>query len=564
VSNAPTNVERDSSALTDPQLQKAAQALRENRPQVADAMLRRFLEENPDDVRAMTLLAETVLRFDRNDEAAKLLARSIERAPNFAGARHNYANVLLLQGKPDEAFAQIDALLKLEPNNPGHHGLKAMAHSWVGDHAAAAAEYETLLSYRPKNPGPWMAYGHVLRIMGRSDASAAAYRNAIAQFPRLGDAYWALANLKTGQFTDEEVAAMQALLATGDLPVEARVQIQFALGKALEDKDDYAAAFELYKEANATKRATLSYNAERTSVYVTNCRALFTPAFLSERSGWGSTARDPIFVVGMPRSGSTLVEQILASHPAIEGTMELRILPFLVARTGSTGINRSRDGFMVNMALATDMQAPYPESLRNLDQDNALYLGQQYLEKAREHRTLKRPFFIDKMPDNFAHIGLIQLILPNAKIIDVRRHPLPCCLSNFRHYFPVGKDFSYNLTDLGRYYHDYVQLMAHFDSALPGKVHRVFYEQMIETPEAEVRRLLDYLELPFDENCLRFYENKRAVRTASSEQVRKPIFKDALDNWRHYDQWLGPLKAALGPALDSYPYDGVTGQKKST
>lgn len=562
VSNAPANPAQQGSALADPELQKAVLALRENRPQVAESMLRRFLEQNPDNVQAMALLAETILRFERNEEAAALLARSIEIAPDFAGARHNYVNVLLLQGKPGEAFAQIDVLFKLEPDNPGHHGLKAMAHSWVGDHASAAKEYEKLLSYGPKHPAPWMAHAHVLRIMGRGEESAAAYRKTIAQFPRLGDAYWALANLKIYHFTDDEIAAMRALLASGELTVEARVQVQFALGAALGDIGEYAESFEFFKEGNATKRATLSYNAERTSVYVTNCKALFTPKFFSGRTGWGSKARDPIFIVGMPRSGSTLVEQILASHPAIEGTMELRVLPYLVARTGATGINQYRAGYS-HTALATDAQAPYPESLRNLAEEGALYLGTQYLEKTRAHRTTDRPFFIDKMPDNFAHIGLIQLILPNAKIIDVRRHPLPCSLSNFEHYFAVGKDFSYSLTDLGRYYHDYVQLMAHFDIVLPGKVHRIFYEQMVDTPEIEIRRLLDHLELPFDENCLRFHENKRAVRTASSEQVRKPIFKEALGNWQHYEQWLGPLKTALGASLAAYPYDGLTGQKKS-
>jgi len=562
VSNAPANVASEGAALANPELQKAAKALRENRPQIADAMLRRFLEQHPDNAQAMTLLAETVLRFDRNEEAAGLLARSIEIDPNFVGARHNFVNVLLLQNKPQEAFAQIDALLKLEPNNPGHHGLKAMAHAWVGDHACAAAEYEILLSHRPKHPAPWMAYAQTLRIIGRNEDSAAAYRNTIAQFPRLGEAYWSLANLKTHRFTPQEIAAMRALLESGELPVESRVQFQFALGKALEDEGDYEAAFGYFKEANATKRATLGYNAERTTVYITNCRALFTQKFFSERANWGSDKRDPIFVVGMPRSGSTLVEQILASHSAIEGTMELRVLPYLVARAGATGVRQFREGFAANRALATDMQAPYPESLRNLDNEDALYLGQQYLEKARPHRTTDRPFFIDKMPDNFAHIGLIQLILPNAKIIDVRRHPLPCCLSNFKHHYAMGKDFSYNLNDLGRYYHDYVQLMEHFDNALPGKVHRIFYEQMIETPEAEIRRLLDFLGLPFEESSLRFHENKRAVRTASSEQVRRPIFKESLGSWQHYEQWLGPLKQALGPALDSYPYDGVTGQKK--
>ena len=426
-----------------------------------------------------------------------------------------------------------------------------MAHAWVGDHAGAAAEYEIVLAHVPKGPAPWLAYAHTLRTLGRSDASVAAYRDAIARFPKLGEPYWSLANLKTFRFTTAEVDAMRKLLATTDLPVESRVQINFALGKALEDKAEYAASFEHYKEGNALKRATIGYNAEMTSAYVMNCKTLFNPEYFELFAGSGSQARDPIFIVGLPRSGSTLIEQILSSHSQIEGTMELRVLPYLVGRIGSRGIMQYRAG-QTHPALATDLQAPYPECLRNLDASGLKLFGEEYLERTRVHRTTNRPFFIDKMPDNFAHIGLIQLMLPNAKIIDVRRHPMACCFSNFKHYFPLGKDFSYGLNDLGRYYADYVELMAHFDEVLPGRIHRVFYEHVIKNTESEIRGLFDYLGLPFEGQCLRFYETDRPVRTPSSEQVRMPIFKDALERWCHYEQWLDPLKAALGPALASY------------
>jgi hypothetical protein len=289
-----------------------------------------------------------------------------------------------------------------------------------------------------------------------------------------------------------------------------------------------------------------------TSVYVMNCKTLFSRKYFAEFQGSGSDRRDPIFVVGMPRSGSTLIEQILASHSKIEGTMELRVLPYLVGRIGAKGIMQYRAG-QTHPALATDLQAPYPECLRNLDASGLKILGEEYLDRARQHRTTGKPFFIDKMPDNFAHIGLIQLMLPNAKIIDARRHPMACGFSNFKHYFAMGKDFSYGLGDLGRYYADYVELMAHFDEALPGRVHRVIYENMVDDLEGETRRLFDYLQIPFEEKTLRFHETERAVRTPSAEQVRMPIFRDGLDQWKHYEQWLGPLKDALGPALTTYP-----------
>jgi tetratricopeptide (TPR) repeat protein len=529
------------------------QALRENRPQAAEAPLRKLVEDEPGNANALALLAEAVLRQDRHAEAEALLARALEAAPDMHAARHALVTVLLMQRKPDQAFAQIGVLTAREPRNPAHRALKAMAHVWIGEHEQAAKEYESVLAAGPAQPGPWLAYAHTLRTLGRSDEAVAAYRDATRRFPKLGEPYWSLANVKTFRFGADEIAAMQAQLAAPDLPVESKIQIGFALGRALESRGDYEAAFERYKDANALKRVTLDYNAERTSAYVTNCRSLFTPAFLESKKGGGSKARDPIFIVGLPRSGSTLIEQILASHPMVEGTMELRVLPYIVGRVGSKGATRFIPG-QTHRALLTDSQAPYPEILRNLDQETFTILGDEYLDRARLHRLTERPFFTDKMPDNFAHTGFIDFILPNAKIVDARRHPLACCTSAFKHYFPLGKDFSYSLSDLGRYYADYVSLMAHFDDVLPGKVHRVFYEQMIETPEAEIRRLLDYLELPFDEACLRFHETERPVRTASAEQVRRPVYREARDEWRRFEPWLGPLKSALGPALETYPH----------
>lgn len=531
--------------LDNPELQRAVQALRENRPQLAETVLRKHAESAPDDVVAMALLAETAMRFDRHDEAAALLARAIALEPEFAGARHTYVTVLLTLSRAEEAFAQIDALLALEPKNPNHHALRAMACAWTGDHAGAAAEYEIVLRHIPKSPAPWLAYAHTLRSIGRHEDAIEAYRVAAERFPKLGEPWWSLANLKRFRFSGGEIKTMRALLATGELPPESRVQINFALGKAMEDTESYEESFAFYKEGNALKRATLSYNAELTSVYVMNCKTLFDERYFQQFEGAGAGARDPIFVVGLPRSGSTLVEQILASHSRIEGTMELRIIPYIVGRLSARGVTRYRPG-QSHPALKTDAQAPYPESLRNLDAESAKYLGDEYLDKARQHRITQRPFFVDKMPDNFAHIGLIQLILPNAKIVDVRREPMACCFSCFKHYFPLGKDFTYSLSDLGRYHADYVALMAHWDKVLPGKVHRIDYERLVADQESETRRLFDYLGLPFEEATLRYHETERAVRTPSSEQVRMPIFAGSGEAWRHYEPWLGPLKAALG------------------
>jgi tetratricopeptide (TPR) repeat protein len=543
-----------SSTGLDPQLQKAIQSLRENKPQAAEVVLRRYLESNPQDVTALTVMAETIMRFDRYAEAAELLDRAIALDADFVAARHTYVTVLLMLGRRDEAFTQLEALFRIEPENPNHHALKAMACAWVGDHAGAACEYEIVLRHLPKAPAPWMAYAHTLRTVGRGRDSVAAYRKAAERFPRLGEAWWSLANLKTFRFEEHEIAQMRALLASGDLPVESRVQINFALGKAMEDNGDYAASFDFYNEGNSLKRATLSYNAEMTSVYAMNCKTLFTEKFFAEHEAGGAQAPDPIFIVGLPRSGSTLVEQILASHSQIEGTMELRILPYLVGRIGAKGVVQYRSG-QHHPALATDMQAPYPEVLRNLDPESATMLGEEYLERARQHRTTSKPFFIDKMPDNFAHVGLIRMILPRARIIDVRREPMACCFSNFKHYFAMGKDFSYGLSDLGRYYADYVDMMDHFDQVLPGRVHGVFYEKLVGDLEGQTHRLFDYLQLPFEDKALRFWETERAVRTPSSEQVRMPIFADGLGQWKHYEPWLDPLKSALGSKAESYADD---------
>ena len=526
-------------SVKDPELLEAASALCDNRLAVAERQLRDFLKRRPTDVAAIRMLAETGARLGRYDDAQVLLERCLELAPGFVAARYNYATVLHRQNKASEAIAQADLLLAREPRNAGYRNLKAAALVRIGEYEQAIAHYDGLLQDHPTQPLGWMSYGHALKTVGRTGDSIGAYRRSIELLPRLGEAWWSLANLKTFRFTAADIEAMRAQLERSDLGPEDGYHLHFALGKAFEDAGAYAESFDHYRQGNALRRAAVDYDPEETAGHVRRSKELFTPAFFAARAGVGSQAPDPIFIVGLPRAGSTLIEQILSSHSMVEGTMELPDVIGIAKRLG--GRRRRSD------------VSSYPEALADLKPDEFRVLGEEFLDRTRIQRKLGRPFFIDKMPNNFAHIGLIHLMLPEARIVDARRHPLGCGFSGFKQHFARGQAFTYDLGEIGRYYADYVELMDHFDRVLPGRIHRVIYERMVEDPEAEVRRLLDYCGLPFEAGCLRFHENERAVRTASSEQVRQPIFTDAVEHWRNYEPWLDPLKAALGATLDAYP-----------
>ena len=526
-------------SVQEPELLEAAAALCDNRLAVAERLLRPFLKRQPNNVAALRMLAEVGGRLGRYDDAEHLLDRCLQLAPGFTAARHNHALVLYRQNRPAEAIAEVDRLLAAEPGHPAYRSLKAAALAQIGEYEAAIEAYQGVLADYPVQPKAWMSLGHALKTVGRAQDSIDAYRRSLELLPSLGESYWSLANLKTFRFSDADVQAMRGQLARADLAEEDRLHLHFALGKALEDDGRWAKSFEHYRQGNAIRRAGLAYDADETSAHLARSKALLTQAFFAAREGGGCASPDPIFIVGLPRSGSTLIEQILSSHSQVEGTMELPDIASMARRLG--GERKPGD-------------APaYPDLLAGLSPEQRQSLGQEYLERTRIQRKLGRPLFIDKMPNNFAHLGLIQLILPRAKVIDARRHPLACSLSGFKQHFARGQGFTYDLADLGRYYADYVELMAHFDTALPGRIHRVIYEQMVADPEAEVRRLLAYCGLEFEPACLRFHENARPVRTASSEQVRQPIFTDALDHWRHYEPWLQPLKTALGPVLAAYP-----------
>ena len=523
----------------DPRLLAAASALVEGRIAEAEALLRTHLKQFETDVAALRMLAEVAARLGRNSDAEVLLERCLELAPSFHPARHQYAIVLQRQNKAAAALRQIDQLEKTDPRNPSYRNLKAVVLVKIGEYQESIEIYAEVLAAHPEHPKIWLSYGHALSTAGREQDSVAAYRKSIELNPNFGEAYWSLANLKTFRFNSDEKQAMSTQLARSDLTEEDRFHFDFALGKALEDDGDYAESFAHYARANALRRSRLDYEADEMSSFVRQSMQLFSAEFFRTHSGVGAPAHDPIFIVGLPRSGSTLIEQILSCHSSVEGTMEL---PDILTIAGALAGKRK-----------PDEEPRYPKILASLSPQVCRDLGEEYLRETRIQRKTPKPKFIDKMPNNFLHIGLIQLILPNAKIIDARRHPMACCFSSFKQHFAEGHRYSYTLEELGRFYREYVELMAHFDRVTPGKVHRVIYESMIEDTETQVRRLLAYCELPFESACLRFYENNRPVRTPSSQQVRRPIYRDGMEHWRNYQAWLQPLEDALGAVLEAYP-----------
>jgi tetratricopeptide (TPR) repeat protein len=523
----------------DPKLMIPALALSENRIPEAERLLREHLRHYPTDVAAIRMLAEVAARIGRIADAETLLARCLELAPGFTVARHNYAMMLHRANKPEAAMREVQTLLADDPTNPGLRNLKAAILGRIGEFEKSIAQYRAVLADYPQQPRIWMSLGHALKTAGQNAASIEAYRRCIELTPRFGEVWWSLANLKTYRFSDHDVATMRAQLERTDLTNDDRFHFDFALAKALEDSGEYAGSFAAYARGNALRRKLIRYDAEDNAAHVERSKKLFTREFFAARDGWGFAAPDPIFIVGLPRAGSTLIEQILATHSRVEGTQELPDVT-MIARIIGRRTTRTEG-------------SAYPRALDKFSADELQAFGRQYLDQTRIQRKTDRPLFIDKMPNNFAHVGLIHLMLPNARIIDARRHPLGCCFSCFKQHFARGQNFTYDLDELGRYYRNYVELMDHFDRVLPGRVHRVFYENMVDDTEAEVQRLLAYCGLPFEEGVLRFHENQRAVRTASSEQVRRPIFRDGMEQWRHFEPWLDPLKRSLGRVLDEYP-----------
>jgi tetratricopeptide (TPR) repeat protein len=511
-----------------PRLIEAAMALNENRLDIAERILKPYLKDDPFDVQAIRMLAELAARVGRLKDSETLLRRALEINPSFTPARANLAMVLGRLGRADEALKLLDVIFEEEPDRTGHLNLKAATLGRLGEFEQALTLYEQVLARAPNQPRVLLTYGHMLKTVGRLDDAVAAYRRAIAVNPTLGEAWWSLANLKTVRFDESDIDAMRGVLARDDLKDDDRFHVDFALGKAFHDLGRPAEAFAHYAAGNALRRQYHPFVPGHLSEMVDRSIELFTAEVLTKPGG--NPAPDPIFIVGMPRAGSTLVEQILSSHSLVEGTTELPDLPAIARGRGK-----------------------YPASVPGLSIEERFAAGEEYLKRSAVQRRTDRPFFIDKLPNNWMFVPFIQFVLPNAKIIDARRHPLACCFSNYRQHFARGQDFTYDLADLGRYYSDYVRLMGHVDVVLPGRVHRVIYERMVDDTEAEIRALLDYCGLEFEPQVLEFYKTERAVRTPSSEQVRRPIYRDATEEWRAYEDHLGPLKEALGPVLDSYP-----------
>ena len=525
-------------SVRDPRLYPAADAVLAGQTERAETLLQTFLAGEPNHAEGLRMLAEARVNAGDLSGAEALFAHCLQIDPAFDGARFGYADVLLKQQKGVEALAAITPLLAGTPQEPAYRNLAAACLALVGEYDQAIELYERLLADYEKQPGLWLNYGQALRTVGRRDEALAAYKRSAMLSPSHGEAYWSIANLKVAAFEPGEIAAMSAQLAEPALHPTDRLHIHYALGKAMEDRAEYAAAFEHYASGAAIRREMLAYDAKAETAIIRRAKALYTKTFFAAHEGYGSISSAPIFIVGLPRSGSTLVEQILASHSQVEGTMELPDLP-IVAQS-------------LHQASLEGDGSPYPEALADIPVGDLAELGETYLRRTLIHRRMGRAYFIDKMPNNFRHLGLIRLILPNAKVIDARRHPMGAGFSAFKQHFAEGQAFSYELEDLGRYYRDYVELMAHFDDVLPGWVHRVIYEDLVEDTEQQVRRLLTYCGLPFEPGCLTFYENDRAVRTVSSEQVRQPIYRGGLDQWRRFEAWLGPLKQALGPALEDW------------
>lgn len=526
-----------------PQVVQAKVLFGDGEIDVAEDLIRRFLLEAGDHPEAMRLLGQIGHQRNVLDDAETLYEGVLAMVPDHDEARHEYVQVLIARHKFPQAREALEPLLKRDPRNHAHRIQAATIKVGLGDFESVIPEYRAMIAeiegdtpdarVRRADLNLWL--GHALKTEARTAEAIDAYMTATANRPDFGDAWWSLANLKTYRFSAESIAILKEQLESPTIADVDRVHVAFALGKALEDAGDYEGSWAAYSRGNTMHRASNGYVPE---VFETNTREqkrVCTPAFFAAREGWGLDDPSPIFVLGLPRSGSTLLEQILASHSMVEGTQELPDIQRIVHELQGRELNFDKP--------------LYPGSMADLDREAVRKFGEQYIADTMPNRILGRPYFIDKMPNNFRHIGLIHLILPNAKIIDARRDAMSCCFSNLKQLFAQGQEFTYGIEDIARYYKTYVELMDHWDAVLPGRVLRVQHEDVVDDLESSVRRILDYCGLPFEEACIEFHKTKRSVRTPSSEQVRQPIFRDGLDQWKKFEPWLEPLREALGPEL---------------
>ena len=526
----------------DQQLVLVLRTLYDSETLKAEQLCRSYLKKNPKSVEAMRILARIGTQLGILDDAEFILESACEFEPDNFSARLEYIDVLHKRQNYEKSLEQSERLLHSQPTNQLFRLSHANQLLAIGQVDNALKIYGEILSRKGANPLArprlFLTRGHAFKTVGNVDKAIADYRTAYEKRTDFGDAYWSLANLKTYRFTQEELGQMHRLVESSQTPVEDRVHFCFALGKAYEDAEDYKVSYPFYEQGNQLNKQRLRYNSEEMTKRLRLQEEVFTSEFLSSRRGFGCDYPDPIFIVGLPRAGSTLLEQILASHSLVEGTLELHHIGAYAQKMDG---RRKRND-----------PPRYPLVLRDLRPELARELGQRYVLETSIHRTDK-PFFIDKMPNNFRHIGMIDLILPNAKIIDARRHPLSCCFSCYKQLFASGQEFTYGQVEIAKYYNDYCRLMEHWDSVLPDKVLRVHYEDVVADLEQQVRRILDHCGLPFEESCLRYYETERSIRTPSAEQVRQPIYREGLEQWRNFEPWLDPMIETLGSSLSTYP-----------
>ena len=530
-----------------PEVVRAGSLFSDGDLSAAENILRAYLLLSGDDAEALRLLGRIERQRDELGEAESLLEAALKIKPDYLAARLDYARLLIDRQKYTRAREEIDVLLRLEPGNRYYLSLSASACVGLEEHEAAIAVYRQLLEASPGSADLQVSLGHTLQTAGRQKEATESYQRATTARPSFGDAWWSLANLKSYRFSDGEMGRMRAEeAAPGTHPVD-RYHLCFALGKAFEDRGEYAESWHYYECGNALKRAESRYHPGITEANTRLQIDVCTTQFFAARAGVGVPDTDPIFIVGLPRSGSTLIEQILASHSQVEGTQELSDIHRIVFEMRSRKLNSGDPG------VRTGNDDAYPGVLAELAPEEFRRLGERYMTDTRDYRkNPHKPFFIDKMPNNFRHIGLIHLMMPNARIIDVRREPMACCFSNLKQLFAGGQEFTYSIEDIARYYRTYLELMRHWDSTLQRRILRVWYEDVVEDLEGSVRRILEFCGLEYEPACVEFYKTERIVQTASSEQVRRPIFREGLFQWRNYEPWLGPLKNSLGDALIRY------------
>jgi tetratricopeptide (TPR) repeat protein len=524
--------------LTDPhrvRIEQATAALLADDRKGSEIIFRDILQQDASHVAALCGLAALSLAVDKPEDAERLLRHALTQCAHASRAWRGLGPALLALGRLEEALAAASHLAKIEPDNPETWITIAAVSGRLMRQEQALEAYEQAARLQPAEVRLRMSIGHVQKTLGRRAASEASYKAALAMDPGIAEAYWSLADLKNYAFGDAEVAAMQRLLVSDPREGKNEAQLHFALGKAFEQRAQYPEAFAHYAKGNALRRREAPFDIENFERRSARIRAAFDAQFFAARGGRGDQSPAPIFIVGLPRSGSTLIEQILASHSRVEGTMELPNILNIVRELGD--LSAGRDG--------------YPESVRTLSAAQLDALGARYIKETTPLRS-GRERFTDKLPNNFSHVGLIHAILPRATIIDARRHPMDSCFSTFKQHFAEGQTFSYDLEDLGRYYRCYLSVMDHWDAVLPGKVLHLQYEDLVAAPEANIRRLLEHCGLAFEPACVNFHETSRPVRTASAEQVRQPLYSSGVGYWRHFGQQLEPLRRALGDSLDRF------------